>query len=138
MTGHGKWGHIPSICGHMTVYVMLSGFQMTYWYVPSMYIMIFICESMYQYVLAGDKTVFRGMMKSPSDQMLQDTFHWFRVIMIRAYLSVLRLFKKICCWSVCLYTWFVPRLYSSQYICGLYLTKLVLICTKHTSIFHQA
>ncbi len=27
MTGHGIWGYIPSICGHMTVYVMLSGFQ---------------------------------------------------------------------------------------------------------------
>jgi hypothetical protein len=50
--------------------------------------MKFICESMYQYVLAGDKTLFRGMMKSPSDQMLQDTFHRF----IRAYLSVQ--FKK--------------------------------------------
>ncbi len=29
MTGHGIWGHIPSICGYMTVYVMLSGFQMS-------------------------------------------------------------------------------------------------------------
>ncbi len=28
MTGHGIWPHIPSICGHMTVHVMLSGFQM--------------------------------------------------------------------------------------------------------------
>jgi hypothetical protein len=40
---------------------------------------------MYQYVLAGDKSVFRGNMKSPSDQMLQDTFHQY----IRANLSVL-------------------------------------------------
>ncbi len=43
---------------------------------------------MYRYVLAGDKKVFGGMLKSPSVQMLQDTFHWF----IRADLSVL--FKK--------------------------------------------
>ncbi len=28
MTGHGIWRYIPSICGHMTVYVRLSGFQM--------------------------------------------------------------------------------------------------------------
>ncbi len=28
MTGHGIWGHIPSICGHMTVYVRVAGFQM--------------------------------------------------------------------------------------------------------------
>ncbi len=28
MTGHGIWGHIPSICGHMTVYVRVTGFQM--------------------------------------------------------------------------------------------------------------
>ncbi len=37
--------------------------------------MKYICESMYQYVLAGDKTVFRGMLKSPSVQMIQDTFN---------------------------------------------------------------
>ncbi len=84
---------------------------------------------MYQYVLAGDTTVFRGMMKSPSDQMLQDTFHWY----IRAYLSVL--FKKILCWTVGLYTWFVLGMYSVH-------TRSILVITgtntKHTSIFHQA
>ncbi len=50
------------------------GVQLASWYVPSimMYISKIICESMYQYVLAGDTTVFRGMMKSTSDQMLQD------------------------------------------------------------------
>ena len=68
--------------------------------------MKFICESMYRYVLAGDKKVFGGMLKSPSVQMLQDTFHLF----IRAYLSVL--FKKIRCWPVCLYTRFVLSMYS--------------------------
>ncbi len=67
--------------------------------------MKFICESMHQDVLAGDKTVFRGMKKSPSDQMLQDTFHQF----IRSYLS--DLFKKTRCWPVCLYTWFVLGMY---------------------------
>jgi hypothetical protein len=66
----------------------------------------FIRESMYHYVLTEDKKVFRGMLKSPSVQMLQDTFHRF----IRAYLSVL--FKKVRCWPVCLYTWFVLSMYS--------------------------
>ena len=76
------------------------------WYVLSMYITKFICESMYQYVLACDMTVFRCMMKLPSDQMLQDTFHW----LIRAYLSVP--FKTILCLPVGLYTWFVQGMYN--------------------------
>ncbi len=48
-----------------------------YWYVPCMYITKFICESTNQYVPAAVTTVFRGMMNSPSDQMLQDTFHQY-------------------------------------------------------------
>jgi hypothetical protein len=84
-----------------------------------------ICESMYQYVLAGDKTLFCVMMQSLSDQMLQDTFHWC----IRAYLKKYGV-------GQCVY---ILDLYQvcTQYILGLYLTKLVRTCTKHTSIFHQ-
>jgi hypothetical protein len=66
------------------MYSVRTSTGFSYWYALSMYMIAkFICESMYQYVLAGVTTVFRGMMKSPSDQMLQDAFHWY----IRAYLS---------------------------------------------------
>ena len=104
----GQWFN----CKQISIYFYNSGFwrsaSVPYWfrvtfsvrlfachgYVPSMYITKFICESTNQYVPAGVTTVFRGMMNSPSDQMLQDTFHRYT----RAYLSVL--FQKILCWPV--------------------------------------
>ncbi len=100
---HRNLNSMYSVCTSLST-------RFSYWsrYVPSMYISKYICESMDQYVLATgrDTTVFRGMMKSPSDQMLQDTFHWY----IRAYLSVL--FQKIMCWPVGLYTWFLLGMYK--------------------------
>ncbi len=58
VTGHGIWGYIPS--SYMTVYVMLSGFQMYQYENPvtvlvhTEYILVlFICfrTDMYQYIL---------------------------------------------------------------------------------------
>ncbi len=56
-----------------SMYLVHTSTGFLYLYVPSMYISKFICDGMYQYVLVGDKTVFCGMMKSPSDQMLQES-----------------------------------------------------------------
>jgi hypothetical protein len=105
-----------------------TGFS--YWYVPSMYITKCICESTNQYVLPGVTTVFRGMMNSPSDQMLQDTFQRNT----RAYLSVI--FRKIRVdqW-VNIFSLYIV---CTEYIRSLYLTLLVRTCTKHTSTFPQA
>jgi hypothetical protein len=99
------------------MYLVCTSTGFLYWYIPSMRIMKFICESMYQYVLAGDKPVFCGKMKSLCDQMLQDTFHRY----MRAYLSVL--FKKIRCWATVGQWVYILGLYwvCTQYILGLYL-----------------
>jgi hypothetical protein len=73
---------------------------------------------MYQYVLAWDTTVFRGMMnlKSPSAQMLQDTFHCY----IRAYLSVL--FKNLLSHGVDQWVYIIGLYWvCTVYILGLYL-----------------
>jgi hypothetical protein len=59
-TGTCQYENIEIVC---TWYVLCTSTGFSYWYVPSIYIMKFICESMYQYVLARDKTVFCGMMK---------------------------------------------------------------------------
>ena len=108
-----SYQYIPSTYWYMMVrkirnsmYAVCTSTGVSYWYVPCMYIMKLIYESMYWYVLDRDKQFFCGMPKSPSVQMLQDIFHLF----IRAYLSVL--FKKIRCWPVCLYTRFVLSMYS--------------------------
>ncbi len=108
-----SYQYIPSMYWYMSVrkhinsmYLVCTSTGFSYLYAQSMYILKVICESMCPYVLAWDTTVFRGVMKSPCDQMLQDTFHWY----MRAYLSVL--FKKILCWPVGLYTWFGLGMYN--------------------------
>ena len=96
--GKCSYQYIPSMYLYMSVrkhinsmYFVCTSTGFSYMYVPSMYILKFICESMYQYVLARNTTVFCGMIKSPCDQMLQDTFQRYT----RAHLSVL--FRKILC-----------------------------------------
>ena len=66
------------------------------------YFAIQVCISMY---LPRTGQFFRGMMLSPSHEMLQNTFQWH----ITAYLSVQ--FQKIQCSLVAQYTWSILGMY---------------------------
>jgi hypothetical protein len=55
------------------MYLVHTSTGFLYWYVPSMYISKFICESMNQYVPARVTTVFRGMMNMDRGELGKTT-----------------------------------------------------------------